>query len=738
MLLTLAVMAQLWSPGTGGSGGSGGGGSSVTDNDIAAVPNDDLLNWGRTEEQIAPINNSFTFSWGGAPIFDQDTGCWVIYGNRSVGGLNTIGRSVSPDGAVFNWSYPVNVFTNNPAQDRWDAGDLTVPFVWVERGEPRPWRMIYCGTASNLVFRCLGLATSTNGIDWERVDAKGTPLTTFIITNVADSDHIDIGNIIHAEGKYWCYWNGTASTNREMHLSYTSDSALTNWIKYGGSTNALFTGMATAAGTWDYEDKDHSAFTTSQNFGWFCPGVYRWDKPDGEIRYVMHVPTYVSSNASGGFNASFACFTSPSPIFTKGNRTFEGWVAYDWFGKSKLFGGQTVSVSGIDVPRLYCEDITQNARMQTRFRNHRMFASVKKADNTWNMEQWVRPAGLELAEDGGTTNGWTFTNLNYLLPKTDPNVHLAIDGSRSNVLAHYKFRETGLRDLSGYRLDLSNAATLGLWKLNDLGLVVSNGIRATFARGTNVVPWNALTNDFTVEVALLKRTTMGAASNRAVFSIGNGTPSNICYVFATGSAGDAAATMSLQMTDASGTSRTFTSAAFNWNDLSHHTFAFHRTAGIVTAFKDGQILSSGAFAHIGTNHTGRAIPLKVGLDPAGINFWDGYIEEIRVASSALWPTNSPAPFPLPIVYTNATGYAFSRVYDYGSSVTGSLNVKAKIPAGCTLTVKGRAASGRYDKSLTLTDFSTGDVTGRYQQFLITMTGSGNDSPTIISVDPKSK
>jgi hypothetical protein len=55
-----------------------------------------------------------------------------------------------------------------------------------------------------------------------------------------------------------------------------------------------------------------------------------------------------------------------------------------------------------------------------------------------------------------------------------------------------------------------------------------------------------------------------------------------------------------------------------------------------------------------------------------------------------------------------------------------------------MTVKGRAASGPMDKSLAIGDFAAGAVTGRYQQFLITVTSGGTATPVILGVNPKSQ
>ena len=75
----------------------------------------------------------------------------------------------------------------------WDDHSTGVPFVWYEAGQTRPWRMLYSGSRTSDGMFCIGLATSVDGITWQREDTAGNPLPVIPISSVSnDGGQIEV------------------------------------------------------------------------------------------------------------------------------------------------------------------------------------------------------------------------------------------------------------------------------------------------------------------------------------------------------------------------------------------------------------------------------------------------------------------------------------------------------------------------------------------------------------------
>jgi len=88
---------------------------------------------------------------------------YMYFGMNTPSGHRCIGRAISSDG--FHWTKdPHNpVLSSSPGQ--WDSVDVSLPNVWYENGE---WYMLYGGNAVGLGSWHIGLATSSNGVDWTK------------------------------------------------------------------------------------------------------------------------------------------------------------------------------------------------------------------------------------------------------------------------------------------------------------------------------------------------------------------------------------------------------------------------------------------------------------------------------------------------------------------------------------------------------------------------------------------
>lgn len=674
---------------------------------------------------------SQTTTFGGPAVWD---GASNVFRAMAQGvSDNKLYQYTSSDGRI--WSNRTLALDLGSA-GTYDAGSIGVPFIWNEVGQTRPWRMIYRGAKVSSQTLCL--ATSTDGWTWERKDTAGNALTTCVYTNSAFSGSgMDFGNVFKVGSTYYLYFDSIGTPPPRMTGLITSTD-LVNWTQQPttNANNAYFFAATNSAGHWDYDDKTHTSgakCTAGNIFGWYCPWVGRWDKLDGTTNYVMFIPT----TGDWGTNM-IACFSSPVPDFNVTNRTFQGWMFNRTNGEHYVFGNK---IADTDVPRVYCDDITQNPITSFRMGSN-LLMWVAAIPNTWSEMLCSRPSGIELPMDKPTSSGAYLSGVQWLLPNNNPTLHLALSGD-TNVIFQFQPGSRGvLNDLAGYSGPVSDCAFFipSTYIPND-----SNGVLFTRANSVclgssgvaHLSQFDRLTNNFTIEFKASKASLLGNANLACPVSVSGNSARYIVYVWLTGSTTDSAVNWTVAFRSGGATSSKVT-GNFSWlaTDTSLHTWCFMRTNNVFYWFKDGALQEAGQAWTQQIDVQTAADPIRIGANGANSLFWDGYIDEVRISANGRYATNGYTPGTLPLHYAT-TGYIFTRVYDFGSSVpAGTVTTYGTTPAGCSVSVSKRVASSITDKSITVGDFGAGG-SGQYQQFLITLTGDGTSTPTITGIVPHS-
>lgn len=659
---------------------------------------------------VQEITGQFT-TFGGPMVWDGVSNVFRAVAQDSLVGTN-IFQYTSADGRT--WSDRSTALSTNGAA-AYDAGGIGVPFIWNEVGQTRPWRMLYRGVNASKAVYTMCLATSTNGWNWERKDTAGTALTTCVITNSQSSD---FGNVFKVGSTYYCYDDDIASP-RKTYLHTSTD--LVTWTKQtsGQSDNAYFWGATNVAGLWDYDDKTHaSSGRASATFGFYCPWVGRWDKPDGTTEYRMYIATVMDSS-----KGAIVCFTSPVPDFNVTNRTYRG-ITITSANAHSVAGN---AITDYDVPRVYCDDITQNPVTSTMMGSNAVMW-VSGLAGSWQMALMSRPGYLELPSDNIATTGAGVRGVQYILPNTSIALHLALTGDTNTVYQFQPGQRKVANDLSGYGVDAQYPAN-GYMAMDANGILFTkaNNNLMKYTPAAHMVQFDRVTNDFTLEFAASKATTIGAGNQACAFRVfAPASGKYVSMVEYNGTAGDTAGFWDYVFTHTSTSQKN--GPAFDWSDNARHTWCFQRTNGILSFYKDGTCttqLVQNASVDVQTT----VDPLIVGSFGVGSEQWSGYIDELRLSACARYPTNGYTPATLPITYTN-TGYIFSRVYDFGSSVPGATcTTYGTTPGGCSVTVAHRSAASATDKSTTVGDFGA-NAAGQWHQFLITLSGTSSATPTI--------
>lgn len=675
-------------------------------------PTPDYTGWlqSGTALRITALHDTF----GGPAIFDPATGQYYCYLHDD--SASKIYRYTSTDGA--NWSGRTLALDVGSA-GAWDDTEVGVPFTWYENGESRPWRMMYRGghTGSHV---SIGLCTSLDGVTWERKDPAGNTLNSPRISSTVD---IDFGNVFRYGGTYYLYWN-PIGIPRYIYLSTSTD--LVTWTAYG-APDPIFSPVADASNDWDYDDRLHASDHADAAYSSFCGWYGYW--PDGSSEpFRAYLPSYKSKSGTNGINASLCCFSSSSPIFLISNRTFRGWV----FDTTTTKTVDTVAFgnSGMDVPRIQCDDITQQPLLSVGLPRRMWISALLAGGDRMTYLDQVR--GIEVPTEG--TSGWTLSNCSIALSNQSPVLTLSPTNTSSTLFLWCPGRNLTLNDLSGYGVAFR---PYGTWTLdaNGYGLAATGNNYLVATPAIHYSQFDAVSNNWTIEITADKSTACGNGNIWVAFALTGGAGLHIAYLYLQGSTGDTAVKWNLTLTDTGGSTRNYATAAFDWSDNARRSFMFSCTGGKVYWHQNGTLQNSGgtAFNYTIKAQTG-AIPIHIGSDSGGSTyFWRGHIDEIRYSSVGL-QTSDYVVSPLSAEFS-PNGTAFSRVYDFRQTVTGCMSTSTTTPTGCSITIKHRLASSTTDKSVTIGDFTTDLTTrGRYHQWSLELSGPGSDAPTISSIN----
>lgn len=589
-----------------------------------------------------------------------------------------------------------------------DAVQTNVPFVWYEAIYPRPFIMIYAGANASGLYQ-IHLATSADGVNFQRLDPWGVPLSGPVLpageTGAWDAGSCDIGGVIKVGDRYYLQYN-TIGNTRKMGCAWSED--LRNWTR--DPSNPTFTGWS------DYDDKDHDG-TADENQGHFCADVVRWDKDDGTPRYVMLVPHYRANHT----NTRIECYVSSDPRFHKADRTWVGTI-FDptAAGDGLTLEGLAIVSSSCDTPRIVTDTIERNVRT-SQLTGEDVLALVSiYTGGGWNCAYLVHHKSL---------SGATLSSVCADLPVSAPRHKLAPAGSDSNTVGLWIPSAAGWRDLTGGATHLYG----GQVRIDSSGAYfdasLSQFARFTPATGTIDV-LNAVTGAFSVEarVSFHSHFTSGF---RVIFYYGSGTGAHHFYFYVTGAAGPTY-TLTLALSSG-GSTKTVTQALGSITLDQLYRLAVCVTGGKAYFFKDGTLLNSGGTAFDWTIDSTPTAYLYIGSYGATAGtYWDGYIDEVRISKVGRW-TSSYTAAALSCVHA-ASGSIFLPVADFGQPAIGSLEVSATAPSGTSVSDAGRIADDLDDGSTTMSDYTPcWRPVSRYQQYALALaTADSSVSPAVES------
>jgi predicted GH43/DUF377 family glycosyl hydrolase len=165
--------------------------------------------------------------------------------------------ATSPDGV--NWTKHGMVLDTG-APGSWDDGMVGFPFVF--RDTDGTLKMLYAGRSTSLQIYQIGLATSTDGINWTRY--SGNPILQPGSSGAWDEKQVlDPSLVIDLdappEERYKMWYNGYDRNDRiAIGLAISADGL--NWTKYSG--NPVIT--PGASGTWDDTPYLYTAFVLKE------------------------------------------------------------------------------------------------------------------------------------------------------------------------------------------------------------------------------------------------------------------------------------------------------------------------------------------------------------------------------------------------------------------------------------------------------------------------------------------
>lgn len=712
-IITVVILALTCFTALGQFGFSNSGGTCAI---AQQYRSSDYLNWYYSTNLLPvlslPAAGHATF--GGPPIWDSAAGVYRLYVRGYTAGVDRIHMYTSTNANQFS-AAPVDVLTGTPAG--WDQSGCTVPFVWYESGATRPWRMLYAG--EGLVYlRAIGLATSIDGVTWEKKDTAGNALTLPVITNGVVI--IDFGNCFKAGSTYYVYYD-TVANPRVTRLTTSTD--LVNWTAYLSATN-LFWPSETAGGAWDYSDATHTAFATNTVNGWFCPWVGRWDRSDGVLEYRMYIPSY----DNGGASSRLVCFTSKSPLFDQASRTYQGTVI-DFANPYYIITNQ---LTKLDTPRMSCVDAEQNMSKQL---DAKMWLAILTTNNIWTESVLRQPGSVAVSTENTATLGATLSNCFVDGNAWNPSIALSFT-TTTDVVYHFAPSRTGSYiDVSGYGCQAipDNVIPRGGPVPVDTGGATFSGSHAleeyydtTFAQLTNI------TQDFTIEATVNKPSLWGNSVYGAIFfDRADATHNRLLFDAVTSAGGDSATYFSVRIHDSGGTTRTSPQMNVNWSDNRTIPVAASIKSGKIYWFTNGVAYNAGGTAFNYALYQSASAQIGIGVAYGGSELYLGQIDDIRYSNYGRY-TAGYTVATLPINYV-ASGQVFTGVYDTGIPTYSTVDVTGSVPAGCAITTTHRIAANATDKSVTAGDFAAGSAFGRYHQWCIILTGPGTVTPTITNM-----
>lgn len=264
-----------------------------------------LVNWGTNgtgwnDYNLNPIliKTGSTFDIGGIiqpkVIFDENM-YKMWYANEANNGVHSIGYAVSSDG--FNWNRKVDKpVLSAGSTSTWDSYGVCLGAVIKENGI---YKMYYSGTPTHDGPYQIGLAVSTDGINWTK---NKQPV---LYADSLREPFITASEVIKLNNKYYMYYSSSINLKKVVCLAFSDDGI--KWLRY--FNNPILTATEQWEGT-----------------GTYYPSVIK-----NNNQFLMVYQNYHNLKSAFGIatSADGIVWTkdAKNPIFTKDD-TYNHWTDY--------------------------------------------------------------------------------------------------------------------------------------------------------------------------------------------------------------------------------------------------------------------------------------------------------------------------------------------------------------------------------------------------------------------------
>lgn len=207
---------------------------------------DDGLHWERVQEDW--VLNQEGVDYAGLTLLAssalvEDDGTWVIYfytwDSKSTNASAKIGRATAP-GPDGPWQAdPAPVLLPGP-DGAWDDNAVISPSV--VKTDDR-YMMFYVGSRNSPRSKQIGLATSTDGVHWAKVDDAATDDPLYaesdpVLTPAKESGHFDSVflahvNVVRSDDGWVMEYRGGAGASDRLGLARSEDGI--HWQRYQGN-----------------------------------------------------------------------------------------------------------------------------------------------------------------------------------------------------------------------------------------------------------------------------------------------------------------------------------------------------------------------------------------------------------------------------------------------------------------------------------------------------------------------
>jgi predicted GH43/DUF377 family glycosyl hydrolase len=207
---------------------------------------------------LAYSNDGLSWQVRSTPVLTPSAGQWdsytvelpyVIYENGSYkmwysGALSSttykIGYATSLDG--INWTKHLTPVLE-AGTDAWEVEGVASSYVMPVTGGYKMW---YVGANSGMSKLCIGYATSTDGILWQK-DTQNNPILEPGISGEWDDTWVTKPSVMFKDNIYYMWYLGTGTSWGQFRIGLaTSPNGINNWTKY--PTNPV---LRPSASGWD-------------------------------------------------------------------------------------------------------------------------------------------------------------------------------------------------------------------------------------------------------------------------------------------------------------------------------------------------------------------------------------------------------------------------------------------------------------------------------------------------------